>query len=199
MNENINTIMALELANKKHIKIPQKFAGRAIYNKKIADERIKYWKRKGSDTYCGQYTSDVFLRCGFDMRPILCGKSLWNINTSMQYENAIKAVKKGDLIEVDAETVFYLACIGRPALCLSPYDFVCEGKHYNHAAITIVQWRKKYNPDIGPIINQQGWFSLKVKPISHKYAWGKAWQDKKDEIGEIVFETKLKYFLPPLK
>lgn len=204
MKDYSNVDKGLEIANELGLDIPQKFATRAIRNREIVKEIIPKWSKKKRkkkikkdgkikwityhDTFCGQLTSEAFIKSGYDMDPILRGKNLWNVNTTMQYKNAIKSVERNELIEVNAEQAFYLACIGRPALCLSPKFMVVNGKPYNHAAITIVVWRSGYNENKGPIIAQQGDKPLWMKYISHKYAWGDNWAN-----------IMVKYFLPGLK
>jgi len=183
-----NAEKGLEIARRCFYKIPQKFSVKVIMNKKIIKKLIPKWKRRKKVTFCGQLTSNFFLEAGYNMEPILGKKSYWNINTTGQYANAIKSVEKGNLREVTPEQAFYLAVIGRPALCLSPVTMVVNGKPFNHAAVIWPVWWEEYNPEKGPIIAQQGWYSLINKPISHKYAWGENWTN-----------SMVKYFLPDLK
>ena len=182
-----NIDKALEIAKELGIKPPQKFIARVEKNKEIAKDRIKYWKRKKRSTYCGQYGSDVMIRAGYDIEPLLKGKNLWSINTTGQYENALDSVKKGDLIEITAEQAFYLAAIARPTIALSPRNMIVNGKPYNHEAIIWAIMTKEYNPEKGPAISQQGWYSLCPGWMSSRVAWGKVWEH------EMV-----KYFLPDL-
>ena len=183
----INIYKAHEIAEELKIEIPQKFMAKVIMNKQIIKKLISKWKRRGSNTYCGQLTSNFFLEAGYDMAPILYGKSLWNINTTGQYGNALNSVIEGLLKEVTAEQAYYLVLVGRPSLCLSPKTMKVNNKPYNHAAITWPEWRGGYNIEKGPKIAQQGWFHLVDKYISHKYAWGKNW-----------INPMVKYFLPGL-
>lgn len=187
MKDYINIDKGLQIAKELGINPPQKYAARVIKNKEIAKDRIKYWKRKKGNTYCGQYGSDVMIRAGYDMQPFLGVKSLWNINTTGQYRNALAWVKTGNLIEVTAEQAFYLACIARPSIVLSPKTLVVSGKRYNHEAITWAILEKKYNTEKGPAISQQGYYSLCPGWVSSKAAWGKVWKN-----------IMVKYFLPGL-
>jgi len=182
-----NLDKALEISDKLGIQLPEKYLGKAEKNKEIARDRIKYWKRKKSNTYCGQYGSDVMIRAGYDLFPLLMGKSLWSINTTGQYINALISVKNKMLVEVTAEQAFYLACVGRPAIALSPRSMEINGKPYNHEAIIWPEYKKKYDPQKGPAISQQGWYSLCPGWMSSQAAWGKNWKH------EMV-----KYFLPGL-
>lgn len=184
MKENIEK--ALQIAKELDVEIPQKYEARTEYNKKLIKSLIPKWKRKKRSTFCGQLTSDFFIQAGYDMSPILREKSLWGINTTGQYQNAIDSIKMKFFIEVTAEQAFYLACIARPVLCLSPKTMVVHGIKHNHAAV-IWPVQEKYNFEKGPKIAQQGWFSLINKHISHKYAWGKNWT-----------HPMVKYFLPDL-
>lgn len=183
---NIDT--GLEIAKKLNIKVPRYFAQRAIHNKELAKSLISKWKRRPPKTFCGQFTSEFFIKGEYLMISILRGKEIGDINTSGQYRNALKSVEAGDLDEVTAEQAYYLAAIGRPALALSPSSMKVNGKPYNHAALIWPIFRTPYNPQKGPKIIQQGWYSLINEHISHKYAWGKNWTN-----------PMVKYFLPDLK
>lgn len=179
-----NTDKGLSIARIVKIELPQKWGVRVIQNREIQKKLISKWKRRKGETYCGQYTSDCFIQAGYDMSPFLNGKSLWNINTSMQYANALKNKVK----EVTPEQAFYLACVGRPVLVLSPESMIVDGKKYNHAAITWPVFHGVYDPSRGPAISQQGWSPLCPGWVSGSAAWGKAWK-----------HGMVKYFLPVLK
>lgn len=199
-----NIDKGLQIAKNMGLEVPRKYMIKVIKTKEIKKKLISKWKRKKYkkkiekngkikykvywNTFCGQYTSECLLKAGFDMEPILKERSLWNINTTMQYANALKSINTGDLIEVTPEQAFYLACIGRDALILSPKTMVVNRKPYNHAAVTWPIFTKKYDKEIGPFIAQQGWKALVNKSISDKYAWGENWTN-----------PMVKYFLPGLK
>lgn len=183
-----NTDKALEIAHVLKIEIPDKWAARTIQNRELQKKLIARWKRRKKTTFCGQYTSDFFLQAGYDMSLIIGGKHFKNINTTGQYKNAVDAVKRKYLKEVSSQQAFYLACIARPVLVLSPKTMVVNDKPYNHAAVTWPVFWGKYNEKKGPAISQQGWSPLCPGWVSSKAAWGKVWTH------EMV-----KYFLPGLK
>lgn len=183
-----NTDKALEIAHQLQIEIPDKWAARTIKNKELQKKLISKWKRRKGSTFCGQYSSDFFLQAGYDMSLILGKKHYKNINTTGQYKNALKAVEKKKLIEVTSIQAFYLTCIARPVLVLSPKSMIVNEKEYNHAAVTWPIFRTKYNEKKGPAISQQGWDFLCPGWVSSKAAWGGTWTNK-----------MVKYFLPGLK
>ena len=187
MNKYSNLENALDLVKVLGIELPQKYLGKVEKNKEIARDRIKYWKRKKNSTYCGQYGSDVLIRAGYDLEPLLKGSSLWSINTTGQYYNALDSVKNGELLEITAWQAFYLVLVGRPAIALSPKDMIVNEKPYNHEAIIWPEYVKEWNPDKGPAISQQGWYSLCPGWMSSTAAWGKNWK-----------HSMIKYFLPAL-
>lgn len=178
-----NTDKGLEIAHALKIELPEKWEARVIFNQELQKQLIARWKRKKKLTFCGQYTSNFFIKAGYDMLPFLNGKSLWNVNTTGQYANALKQKVK----EVTPEQAFYLVCIGRPVLVLSPRGMIVNKKSYNHAAVTWPIFHTRYDANKGPAISQQGWYSLCPGWVSSKPAWGKAWKH------EMV-----KYFLPDL-
>ena len=180
-----NIEKGIEIAKKYGLYLPHDPVPAAVKNREIAGNMIangkpgKYQRKKSSitgkyGTYCGQLTSAYFRRLGFDMNPFLGMKPASMVNTTGQYKNAIK----NKVLAVSMEEAFYLACVGRPCLILSPRDFIFNERPYNHAAGIWPIFTEEYNRDKGPKIFQEGWFALINEYISDPRAWGEAWQNK---------------------
>lgn len=184
MNDKINIEKGIQIAQGLNIIISKEPVPMAIRNRELQKSLIDKWKRRGTKTYCGQYSSDFFIQAGYDMSLFLEGKDLMMVNTTGQYYNALENNAK----QVSAEQAFYLACIGRPVLVLSPSTMVIGNKPYNHAAVTWPVFFEEYNSKRGPVVSQQGWWSMCPGYVSDKPAWGKEWNH------EMV-----KYFLPDIK
>lgn len=179
-----NTEQGLRIAEKYNISIDPGYTTMAVKYKKELQSRIENgkpgrWARKkrltgGYKTYCGQFSLFFLQDMGFDIKPFTQGKNPNSVNTTMQYANALK----NKVLQVTMEEAFYLACVAVPCQFLSPRTFVVNGHPYNHSAISWPIFTEKYNPEVGPYIAQEGWFSFFGEPISDKRAWGEVWTNK---------------------